>query len=240
MDWKDFLAGRKPRADLAEPFAADSFDVEHPALLNSQPALNAAAVAARLLEIVAHRGGTRVKPSAVEKLRRVLWRALPGPATHLCDDEASRILRWLTHPEAYEADASQADASERSETPEVDIMFEADLDSRISVARLALDEGYDLELEYLDPQENIWPRIRCTPIELLNLEADVDQASPEAESEPVLLVDSDFGDLQIPLHHVRWLMPVSSHRHRRAEGKQKPAGKLLSFPTGDQGHDEEE
>jgi hypothetical protein len=229
MDWKEFLPGRKPRVDLSEPFAAESFDIDHPALLNQQPVVIAAAVAARLLEIVAMRGGTRVKPSAAEKLRRVLWRALPEPAANLCDDEASRILRWLADPDTYEAKASETD-----DTPEIDIILEADIESRISVAQLAIDEGYDLELEYLDPDENVWPRIRCTPLELVGVGADeqADEDEPE-EKQPELRADSDFGELDIPIRHIRWLMPVSSHRHQRAEGKEKPAGKLLSFPTGD-------
>lgn len=226
MDWKDFLPGRKPRDEISEPFAADAFDVEHPALLTDNSVLSAAAVAARVLEILAFRGGTRIKPSAAEKLRRLVWRALPKSAANLCDDEASRVLRWLTEGEAYELDADA-----HTDTPEVDIMFEADIESRISVAQFALDEGYDLELEYLDTREKIWPRIRCTPLELISLEADDD--ANEEQAEPALLVDSDFGELDIPIHHIRWLMPVSSHRHRRAEGTKKPAGKLLSFPTGD-------
>ncbi len=226
MDWKDFLPGRKPRTDISEPFTADSFEVEHPALLTDKSVLSAAAVAARVLEIMAFRGGTRIKPSSAEKLRRLVWRALPKSAASLCDDEASRVLRWLTEGEAYEIDPGA-----HTDTPEVDIMFEADIESRISVAQFALDEGYDLELEYLDAQENIWPRLRCTPVELFTLEDN----GPEngATEEPAIAVESDFGPLDIPIHHIRWLMPVSSHQHRRPQETKKPAGKLLNFPTGD-------
>jgi hypothetical protein len=227
MDWKDFLPGRRPRTDLDEPFAADSIDIDRPALLNNQPVVTAAAVAARLLEIVALRGGTRIKPSAAEKLRAVLWRALPSSAAHLCDDEASRILRWLADSQSAATSSPPASKTSKADkTPQVDMIFEANLESRISVAQLAIDEGYDLELEYFDPYENIWPRIRCTPVELKNL----DPEEPAEDPEPTLGVDSDFGELDIPIHHVRWLMPISSHRHRRAESKDKPAGKLLNFP----------
>lgn len=222
MDWKEFLPGRKPREDISEPLAVDGLEVEHPALLTDNAVLSAAAVASRVLEILAFRGGTRIKPSSAEKLRRLVWRALPESAANLCDDEASRVLRWLTEGRAYEAEPDAHTA-----TPEVDIMFEADIQSRISVAQFALDEGYDLELEYLDARENIWPRIRCTPVELFTLEDDA------GEEQPALAVESDFGELDIPIHHIRWLMPVSSHQHRRPEGTKKPAGKLLNFPTGD-------
>ena len=221
MDWKDFLPGRNPREDISEPFAADAFDVEHPALLTDNAVLCAAAVAARALEILAMRGGTRIKPSSAEKLRRLVWRALPKSAANLCDDEAFRTMRGLTEGAALEAEPGSL-----TDTPEVDIMFEADIESRISVAQFALDEGYDLELEYLDSQAQIWPRIRCTPIELITIETD------ERDDETALVVDSDFGEFDIAIHNIRWLMPVSSHQHRRAHGTKKPAGKLLNFPSG--------
>lgn len=226
MDWKDFLPGLAPRADLDEPFAADSYEVDKPALLTNNPVLTAAAVGSRLLEILALRGATRVKPSSAEKLRRLVWRALPEPAAHLCDDEAARILRWLTEPTP--AAEREGQGGEPSETPEVDIMFDADIESRISVAEFAIDEDYDLELEYLDTQAHIWPRIRCTPVEVTTHEP------ADATGEPILRVESDFGELEIPIHQIRWLMPVSSHQHRRAQGTKKPAGKLLNFPTGDE------
>ncbi len=220
MHWKDFLAGLAPRDDLSEPFAAESFDPDNPALLSNIPVLTAAAVGARLLEILALRGATRIKPSSAEKLRRIVWRALPQPAAHLCDDEAARVLRWLSEARP----ASESTEESVTETPEVDIMFDADIQSRISVANFALEDDYDLELEYLDTQAHIWPRIRCTPVEV----------GAGEDGEPILVVESDFGQIDIPIHQIRWLMPVSSHKHRRARDTEKPAGKLLSFPTGDE------
>jgi hypothetical protein len=221
MDWKEFLPGLAPREDLDDPFGADSFELEQPALLNKSSVLTAAAVAARLLEMVALRGGTRVKPSSAQALRRLVQRVLPEPAVNLCEDEAGRTLRWLTEAEPYGGGPAPPE-------PEVGIVFEADIDSRIQVARFAIAEGYDLELEYLDADQNIWPRLRCTP-------QDIEDA-PGDDAVPILEVESDFGHHDIPLDHIRWMMPVSSHEHRRATGRQKPAGKLLQFP-GDNGEE---
>lgn len=221
MDWQDFLPGLQPRDDLQQDFAAESFEADQPALLTNHTVMTAALVAARVLEIVAHRGGTRIKPSALERLRRIIARALPEAAVNLCNDEAERVLRWLTKAEAYRGEEPPG----RGESPEVDIMFDADIESRISVAQFALEEGFDLELEYLDDDRNIWPRVRCTPVELLTVEGD------DGADEPALLLDCDFGELEIPIHHVRWLMPVSSRPQRRT--KKKPGAKVLTFPTGD-------
>ncbi|MFW6057581.1 MAG: hypothetical protein ACOC9W_01885 [Persicimonas sp.] len=227
MDWKHLLPGLAPREDLSEPFAAQSFDVERPALLNKNSVLTAAAVAARVLEILAMRGGTRIKPSAAENIRRAVGAALPEPARNLCEDEAARVLRWISEARPYAGE--EAAGTNSGEAPEVEIVFEADIESRISVARFALDEHYDLELEYLDAGNDIWPRIRCTPREVTTFEDD------EGRQRPLLSVESDFGDLDIPIDHIRWMMPVSSHEHRRTNPKKhKPAGKLLSFPAGDE------
>lgn len=224
MNWNEFLTGLAPREDLPEPFGADELEVEQPALLNKASVVTAAAVAARVLEVVALRGGTRLKPSAIERMRRIIEKALPESAVNLCEDEAARVLRWLTEAAPYEGEQPPQGGDEQA--PGVDIVFEADIASRISVAEFALEEGYDLDMEYLDREQDIWPRVRCTPREVIEPEDD--------DGAPILRVESDFGELRIPVDHIRWLMPVSSHEHRRAaddEGDSK--GELLEFPSGD-------
>ncbi|MFW5968784.1 MAG: hypothetical protein ACOCV2_14765 [Persicimonas sp.] len=232
MNWNEFLTGLAPREDLPEAFGAESLEVEQPALLNKMSLLTTASVAARLLEVVAFRGGTRLKPSNIERLRRVVEKALPESAVNLCEDEAARVLRWLTEARPYKGE--QPPQAGGQEDPEVDIVFEADIASRVSVAEFAIEEGYDLELEYLDAEQDIWPRVRCTPISIGPADdepADDDESSDEPEV-PVLQVESDYGELTIPLDHVRWLMPVSSHEHRRSlEETGSPGGDVLDFPT---------
>lgn len=216
------LRGLNPRADLRENFYPDQVETYKPALLNAMPLLSATAVATRVLEVVARRGGTRIKPSALERLRQILEHVLPHEVIAHCDDEAQRVLRWL-EGEAETIEAGSA--VEGSETPELDMMFAADLESRISVVEFALREEFDLELEYYDASEEVWPRLRATPLALRTQEGTDEPAETE------LVVDAALAEpLVIPVRSLRWLMPVS--RRARPEQPRPPSrGKVLEFPS---------
>ncbi|MFB6350282.1 MAG: hypothetical protein ABEK29_00615, partial [Bradymonadaceae bacterium] len=77
MDWRDFLNGLRPREDLYETFPPDKRTDYEPTLLNEGSVLVAARVAARLLFIIAKRGGSRISAEPLEKLVHILDGALP-------------------------------------------------------------------------------------------------------------------------------------------------------------------
>lgn len=219
LDWKQFLLGRQPRHDLGETFVPDLVEEHEPALINTMAMLNAAAVGARLLKVVAERGGARLKPSALDKLLDVVHHALPEEVVHHCDDEARRIVEWLEHPEPIDHDALLPDAG----LPELDIMRHSDIASRVSVAEYAIAEGMDVELEYYEPERRIWPRIRAEPVDIV-FEDDEAAAAAFVEA-PYFVFEDESGLLHIAVRNVRWLMPVA---HRDTP---EPAGaRVLEFP----------
>jgi hypothetical protein len=215
-DWSDFLLGLAARADLHADFPAVNFDQDQPVWLSREEILTAAVIAARVLEVVAKRGGTRLGSTAFESLRKTVARGLDTSARNLCDDEARRVLRWLEEAEPAAEDQLEG-------PPEVDVMYASDLESRVSVARFALEEGYDLEMEYYDADRETWPRVRCTPVAVRNLENPKEEVS--------LRFEGQHGEREVALRQVRWLMPVT--RRSTPDGvPRKEPGEVIRFPAG--------
>jgi hypothetical protein len=215
--WRSWFRNHPPRPDLDQPHYSEHNDDYRPALLNTHGKLSAALVAARLLEVLAFRGGTRVKPSLLSQLIELLSISLPVESVQHADEEVTRILSWIEHPQTFEKIDPGQDASQ---TPELDMMYAADIESRLSVARFALSEGFDLELEYYDDGRQSWPRLRGTPVEIL-----------DADDERPLLAILDEGDRhwEIAVQSLRWLMPVTRRsRHHRPSA---PRGEVVPFPT---------
>jgi|SRR5690554_3701558 len=137
--WRRFLRHLAPRPDAPQPFYPERVEPSAPALLNTMDMLSAAYVGGRLVQAIALRGGTRQKPSAAEGLLRRLSRALPEEVIHHCEAEAERILEWLHEAETLPEPPSP-------QHPELDLMLASDIESRLQVARQALEQGLDLEL----------------------------------------------------------------------------------------------
>lgn len=222
MDWREFLTALRPREDLYEDFPPEMRTDYQPALLNEGSLLAAARVAARLLFIVAKRGGSRVSPAALEKLIGILDEALPDTAPPHCDDEAARVLDWIETAET----APPEERDQSSLPPELDLMLAADIESRISVAQFAIDEDYDLELEYYEEANSTWPRFRCRP---LDIETDEDD---DSQLDPMLRVERDGREIQLPIKTIRWLMPVQKTPDQgRGPSAREQLGDVLDFPT---------
>jgi hypothetical protein len=236
MDWRDFLDGWHPRGDVYEDFPPRHLDDLKPALLNETGLLNAAAVAARVLQIVAQRGGTRLDSAAFNELLNRVQDVLPDSATNHCDEEAARILQWLEAAEKVDDE----DLTDSGLPPELDVMMASEIESRVSVAQFAIRDDYDLELEYFDEARQVWPRMYCTPVSLLGLDQARSEDSEEtaieesAENEEAAddedeadkdesdrgTADSELSDVELVVEHagrtrhlpirtIRWLMPVS-------------------------------
>jgi hypothetical protein len=194
--WRRFLKSWGPRPESTAPFYPDQVEPEHPVLLNRTPLLAAGFVAARLLHAIALRGGSPVRPATLERLENLLAHGLSEEALHHCQAEAEAILAWLESPPPLEAPPET-----QGPATDLDLMVAADLQSRLSVARFALEEGYDLELEYYDEDRRIWPRIKAPLLEIEDPEA--------ADFQTALLLQDRNGAFSVPLKFVRWLMPVA-------------------------------
>lgn len=224
--WRQFLKGFQPRADLDEPFIPEQLHHHSPALLNNNSLLVATAVSVRLLHVVAMRGGTRVKPSKLEKLLSIIERSLPQEAVNYCNDEVERVLQWLEGRSAVYDSADALHAARHPEIPELEMMFSSELESRVSVAQLALRENFDLELEYYDEATDSWPRLRAKPLQILdqNIEALSDV------SEPILVLElSDEQTREIPIKTMRWLMPVT-RLPKKTMPRVTEVGRVIAFP----------
>jgi len=208
IHWTKFFKGIGKRRDLSESFYPDMVDTHEPALLNQMPALTAAAVGARLMKVLADKGATRVKPSAVKSLLEVLEHALPEDVRHHADDEVVRIINWLQFP-PEPVDPEDQDPQKR-------IMHEGDVETRIATAEYALQNDFDLELEYWSPDRKIWPHRRARPIRVERGET-VDDA--------YLVIEHPFGRSEIAFVDVRWLMPVE-----RREITTVKEARVLEFP----------
>jgi hypothetical protein len=216
-DWSDLMRGLAPREDLDADFPAENFDQEQPVWLSREDVLNGALIAARVMEVIASRGGARVGSAVFRTLRKTVANGVDESARNLCDDEARRVLRWLE--EAEPASDTEGDDG----PPEVDVMYASDLKSRASVAKFAIDEGYDLEMEYFDDARETWPRIRCTPLAVRHEDSDEEELS--------LRFEGRHGDREVPLRQVRWLMPVT--RRELPDGvRRKEPGEVIRFPAG--------
>lgn len=213
--WRRFFKGWAPREGGKRGVYPGSWELEGPLFINLAEPVAAAFVGARVLRAVALRGGTQVMPSALEKLEELLQRALPKDVTAHLAAEAEAILEWI------EARPSQTVEDERGAArSELEMMVGSDLESRLSVARFALAEGYDLELEYFDPESKTWTRTRAV---LEGIEGD-----DEAGLEWALTLWDRGEEWSLSLKYVRWLMPVHlSDFEKRAPS---PGAQVLPFP----------
>ena len=221
MDWREFLTGRRPREDLYETFPPEKRTDYEPTLLNDGSVLAAARVAARLLFLIAKRGGSRVSPEPVKKLVGILDKALPETAPPHCDDEAARILDWLESADRIPPDERDHDRM----PPELDLMLGSDIENRITVAEFAIDEDHDLELEYYEDATNTWPRIRCRPLAIHRAEDREDDLL-----DPTLEVDEAGETLELRIRTIRWLMPVT-RTPKHGPTAREQMGDVLDFPT---------
>lgn len=207
-EFRNFFHGTAPRADVNDDFPPNMAEPESPALVSGAAALSALAVAARLLDVLARRGATRIKSSDVEHLLDVARRALGDGSSALCDDEVLRILNWLENP---------PHDTQAAEIPELAVMHEADVADRIAALEYAQSQGLDVELQYYDLHRKTWPRTYGTVVRVQNID-DV----------PVLFLDQDGIVIEIECEQIRWVMPVSArnrpHKHRPAD--------VLTFPFG--------
>lgn len=219
MDWRQFLTGQPPREDLYETFPPENRTDYQPALLNSSEVLTAARVAARLMQVIAKRGGSRVDTSGLEDLIEILDESLPDSAPPQCDDEAARVLDWLETAPHIPPD----ERDHETLPPELDLMLGADLEKRVSVAQLAIDEGHDLELEYFDEETSTWPHFRCEPVEI--------EESDDDDFDPLLRVDRRGETLELPVRTIRWLMPVQHEPiPENAPSVREQLADVLDFP----------
>ncbi|MEM1349327.1 MAG: hypothetical protein AAGI01_12270 [Myxococcota bacterium] len=211
MSWTDWFAQRSPRGDLQESFPNDLLEDDAPLLLQSIEYVSSLIVAVRVLHAIAARGGTRLKPSMWDDLARRTQRVLPEHVVHHAEDEARRILEWLER-------AVKERGPEEEKPPELALMSEADLKVRASVASFAMGAGLDLEFEYHDELEDLWLRLRATPVEI-------------DEMEDTLRVTAGAAPISIPFASIRWLMPVR-HKEDGVVVRPRPEGKVLRFPFG--------
>ena len=217
--WRTILRRFGPREDAGQPFYPDRLDPQGPVLLNEMGPLSATLVAARVLRAIALRRGTRVGPTVLERVENLVARGLSEAARNHCNAEAESVLEWIHRaPPTTEPHVDGV-----SDSPELDLMVAADLESRLTVAKFALVQGYDLELEYFDEDRQIWPRIRAAIDDIDGEEA--------ADFNTALLLQGPTGPLEVPLKFVRWLMPVAP---RPGDGSEPPpGGDLLQFPGTD-------
>lgn len=203
-----------PRLDLKMPFYPYRLESHTPIMLNTTKALTACRVAAEVLKVTSERGGTRLMPGAIEELIEAANRGLEPDIINHCIEEAAAVLEWLEFP--------PAPAVPPPEAPELEIMREGDIEARIATAAMALENEFDLELEFYQPQRSIWIRRRVRPLEL--------------QEDPATLIVDD-GSLPFPLEfsNIRWLMPVQ----RRRETESPKAAPVLAFPPATKLHPEE-
>ena len=218
INWREVLQGLGPRRDLGENWPAALAEALAPALLPGGQAVVAVRVAARVMLVIAQRGGTRVRVSALERAISVLNKSLPEEVQRHADDEAARALRWLEERPAPEQGAA-------APLPELRIMEQADVGVRREIAALAIAEGLDLEMEYHDEEAERWPRRRVMPLEVTEAEALRFLAQPGEEAE------------EVALRRIRWLMPVQPLPPPPMP--QAPTGRVLRFPGPARGDEEE-
>lgn len=209
IDWSRFFRGVGARRDLDASFVPELVESHEPVLLNTMSSLTAAVVAGRLLAVIANRGGTRVKPSAVSDLLERLARALPADIRNHADDEVLRILEWLRNPPV---------SDDTPDDPQLEAMHEGDVETRIATALYALEQGFDLSLEYFDVEREIWPSRRVRPIRV---------ESADDPDDAVLFMEHTGGVAQVAFMDIRWLMPVERRPIPSAH-----EARVLDFPFG--------
>ena len=197
---------RPPRADIDDTFPARLAEPLGPVLFGTTRHLVPILVAADLLELVAVRGGTRVRPSEVREVLEQLSRAVTSDVRAHCKDEARRIAEWIEHPPIEPPAQPPAD--------DLGLMHAADIRSRISVAEWAIASGLDLELEWYHDDSKTWPRGRGTPLRL-----------EKADDDDCVILQTHTGEVTIPVVNIRWLMPVEPREMPWA-----PVARVLPFP----------
>lgn len=210
--WRRYLKTFGPREEQGL-FYPDSLEPRGPVLIQDTPLLAACFTASRVLHGIALRRGTLVKPSTLESLERLFARGLSEEALHHCEAEAESILGWIESPPP-----ADLPLEERGPGNDLELMVTADLESRLSVARFALEEDYDLELEYFDPHHRLWTR---TTAALLDIEG-----AQAADFETALLLEGPYSTFEVPLKYVRWLMPVPPTTLKEAP---KQTGEVIPF-----------
>jgi hypothetical protein len=208
--WDGLLSGHAPRDERDAAFPPDLLEDESPILLSRMGDLVAAAVAARVLEVVARRGGAHHTPSDFGALRARLTRALPEHASRHADAEARRVLEWLT-------DAAPPSPPSPA-TRQLEVMDRADVDSRAQLVRYAMDASLELELELHVPHDGTWERLRGAPEELIE----------GAEPSVVLRLRGDRAR-EVELRDVRWLMPVRP-RGDITHREEPQVAEVVTFP----------
>jgi hypothetical protein len=227
MDWSEYLQEIEGRDDLDSPFPVDKFEKLEPALITTASLLAGTFAAAKVLQVVARRGGTRFSPEIFTKLSDLVASSVPDGVKNLAEDEAGQILDWLENARYIARRGDEPPTGNLSgESDEVEIVFDADIQSRISVVEFALREDFDLELEYYDRQMEMWPRLRGTPVELNTFE-DSDQTQHH------LKLDVGERTYDIQVRYIRWLMPVSREFSPEYTPADEQKGEVIPFPTGD-------
>lgn len=194
-----------PRADLDDGFPAAMLELLGPVLLGEPGAATAALVGAYVLRSAAMSSGTRVKIAALDGAIERLESAVSVEVRNLCRDEARRVVGWCVErppPDQEPVDRDRA------------VVIEGDHGSKASIARWAIAQELDVELEYYDETDDRWPRLRATPLRVV-----------DRDDEVLLEVRTPLAVVAIPVANLRWLMPVE--RHERAP---VPMAKVLSFP----------
>lgn len=208
MSEDDVLKGRLPRRDIEEAFPPRLVDTLGPGVLTTPAQVNAALVAAELLALVARRGGSRIRPAEVDEALANLDRAVTGDVRAHCRDEARRIAAWIEDPPRGEAPVE-------GPLDDLGLMHAADIRSRVSVAKWAMAAGLELELEWYEPETDIWPRERGTPTDIFDPDEDT----------AVLAIETATGEYEIPVVNIRWLMPVE-----RRDRPTPHRARVLTFP----------
>src|SRR5699024_8141717 len=117
-NWQQFFQHRGIRRDLKEDFYPDHWEQEKPLLLNTFDPILAAFISAKVMQVIVKKGGSRLKPSAIDELEKRVKRSIPQEILSHCDREAEKILEWLENPPSLEG----IEIQEESKTPELDMM----------------------------------------------------------------------------------------------------------------------
>lgn len=206
------LEGRPPRADREETFPPMLVDPTGPAMLGTTGPLVAALVGAHLLRLSSSTGGSRVPTAAADGAIKALERAVSPDVRAHCRDEAARIARWTQSARHTPPPPAWSDELERIE--------EADLQSRVSVVRWAVEQELDLQMEWYDDDLDAWPHDRVRPL-----------AVESPDDEPALRARIGSDVRVIPVVHIRWVMPVERRPDPRVA---PPEATVLPFRRPDE------
>lgn len=219
LSWIDFFAGWRPRDDRAAPLIVEREEEASPTLLQGAGLISTALIAARTLQGVARRGGSRVRDTQLDRLATLLERALPEHLRPLIDDEIERTLAWLSRAERLPPESLDPLLAAGAEPIEaLRLMADADVDSRVALVQDAIAHGMELDLEYYVPDDDTWHRVRAMALAV----------EPERDDGlgPLIRLRGPRGELAISARQVRWVMVVRP----AMQGPLKPLGTLIRFP----------